>query len=250
MTAPRLLFVHAHPDDESLWTGGTIARHTARGGDADLIMCTWAEDTWRGQELVDATRELGLPRPPIMLGYADQNVPASAPHAPPFCSVPFDEPVRTLTEYIRGLQPDAIVTYDALGIYGHPDHIHAHRLATVAADAAANRRLYHSCGEAWQVKSIYFVTIAEWMVEDVSTDIMSGTPRRYLPGTPDADIDLVLDVTEWREAKAAAIAAHKTEVKRSKTMQALMALPSDRRARLFGTECFQRRDLVPGGVDL
>ncbi|MGV9712019.1 PIG-L family deacetylase [Gordonia sp. NPDC003424] len=250
MSAPRLLFVHAHPDDESLWTGGTIARHTSRGGDADLVMCTWAEGTWRQRELVDAARELGLPRPPIMLGYADENVPDSAPHAPRFCAVPFDEPVHTLAEYIRQLRPDAIVTYDALGIYGHPDHIHAHRLATVAADAAANRRLYHSSGDAWQVKSIYFVTIPEWMVEDVMSDIMAGTPRRYLPGTPDEEIDLVLDVTQWRDRKAAAIAAHKTEVKRSKTMRALMALPADRRARLFGVECYLRRDLVPGGVDL
>ncbi|HQV19031.1 MAG TPA: PIG-L family deacetylase, partial [Gordonia sp. (in: high G+C Gram-positive bacteria)] len=56
--APRLLFVHAHPDDESLWTGGTIARHIAAGGDADLIVCTWAPGTSRHAEVVDAARIL------------------------------------------------------------------------------------------------------------------------------------------------------------------------------------------------
>ncbi|MFW0785047.1 PIG-L family deacetylase [Gordonia sp. CPCC 206044] len=247
---PRLLFVHAHPDDESLWTGGAIARHVARGGEADLVMCTWAEGTWRHAELLDAVDELGFDDEPIMLGYADDRVPDSAPGRERFCTVPLDEPVRTLVGHIRRLQPDAIVTYDAVGIYGHPDHIHAHRLAAVAADAAATGRLYRSAGDAWQVRSLYFVTIADWMVEDVHSDMLAATPRKYLPGTPDDEIDLVLDVSQWRERKAAAIAAHRTEVQRSQTLRALMALPDDRRNRLLSTEYYQRRDLVPGGVDL
>ncbi|GAB90522.1 PIG-L family deacetylase [Gordonia rhizosphera] len=250
MSDPRLLFVHAHPDDESLWTGGTIARHMAGGGDADLVMCTWAEGTWRHAELVDAARELGLPRRPIMLGYADDRVPESAPGAPRFAHVPIDDQVREMVALIRRLRPDAIVTYDAIGIYGHPDHIHAHRLAMVAADAAASPRLYRSEGEGWQTKSIYFVTIPKWMVDDVQDDLFASTPRDYLPGTPKSAIDLVIDVTEWRDRKAAAIRAHRTELKRSKTMQALLALPSERRTRLLGTENYIRRDLVPGGFDL
>lgn len=249
-TRPRALFVHAHPDDESLWTGGTIARHVALGGDADLVMCTWADGTCRQLELVDAARELGLPRTPIALGYADENVPESAPGAPRFCAAPFDEPVGALVSHIRRLQPEVLVTYDAFGIYGHPDHIHAHRVAAAAADAAGSARLFPSAGEAWQVKSIYFVTIAQWMVDDVATDVMAGTPRKYLPGAPDTEIDLVLDVSAWRDRKAAAVSAHRTELKRSRTMQALMAMPPERRDRLFGTECFIRRDLVPGGADL
>jgi N-acetyl-1-D-myo-inositol-2-amino-2-deoxy-alpha-D-glucopyranoside deacetylase len=250
MPPPRLLFVHAHPDDESLWTGGIIARHTARGGDADLIMCTWAEGTTRHAELVDAARALGLPRPPIMLGYADDRVPESAPDAQRFCTVPFDDQVRRVVSHIREFRPDAIVTYDPIGIYGHPDHIHAHRLAAVAADAAASPRLYRSEGDAWQTRSLYFVTIAEWMVEDVQGDLFASTPRDYLPGTAESAIDLTLDVAEWRDHKAAGISSHRTELKRSRTMQALMSLPPDRRGRLLGTENFLRRDLVPGGVDI
>ncbi|WAC55648.1 PIG-L family deacetylase [Gordonia sp. SL306] len=250
MSPPRLLFVHAHPDDESLWTGGAIARHIARGGDADLVVCTWAEGTERHAELVEAAGTLGLPRPPIMLGYADDRVPESAPEAMRFCSAPLDDPVRTLVAHIRRLRPDAIVTYDAVGIYGHPDHVHAHRVATVSADAAASGGLYRSTGEPWQVRSMYFVTIAQWMVDDVQHDLFADLPPQYLPGTSEDDVDLVLDVAEWRDRKADAIICHRTELDRSRTMKALMGLPAARRSRLLGTECFLRRDLVPGGVDL
>ncbi|MEE4024599.1 PIG-L family deacetylase [Gordonia sp. PKS22-38] len=250
MPAPRLLFVHAHPDDEALWTGGLLARHMAGGGDADLVMCTWAVGTPRHRELLDSVRELGLPRPPIMLGYADDRVPESAPDAEPFCAARFDSLVRTMATHIRRLRPDAVVTYDAIGIYGHPDHVHAHRLAVAAVDAAASPRLYRSAGPAWQTRSIYFVTIPDWMADDVSDDVFAAVPRDLLPGTPISDIDLTLDVGPWCDRKSAAIAAHRTEFERSRTIQALMALPTERRTRLLSSENFIRRDLVAGGVNL
>ena len=58
MGTPRLLLVLAHPDDESLWTGGLTARHVDAGGEADLVMCTWAEGTVRHRELTDAVDEI------------------------------------------------------------------------------------------------------------------------------------------------------------------------------------------------
>lgn len=250
MSPSRLLFVHAHPDDESLWTGGTLARHMARGGEAHLVLSTWAPGTTRHTEFLAAVRELGLTSEPISLGYADDHVPESAPDARRFCDVPFDEPVRTLTAHIRRLRPDAIVTYDANGIYGHPDHVHAHRVAAAAADAAADPHLYAADGTPWQVRSLYFVTTPEWMVEAVLGDVFADTPRRFLPGTPDADIDLTLDVSTWHDAKLAAIEAHRTEVRRSRSLQAMLGMPPDRRRRLLSTECFLRRDLVPGGHDI
>ena len=94
MGTPRLLFVHAHPDDESMWTGGLIARHLQAGGELDLVMCTWAESTPRANELLDAITALGVTRSPILLGYADDRVPDSAPGGTRFCAAPFDEQVR------------------------------------------------------------------------------------------------------------------------------------------------------------
>lgn len=250
MGAPRLLCVHAHPDDESMWTGGLIARHASAGGEVDLVMCTWADGTRRARELLDAVTALKMPRPPIMLGYADDRVPESAPDAQRFCFSPFDEQVRALAGHIRALRPDVIVTYDAFGIYGHPDHVHAHRLACAAADAAACGTLYRRSGPAWQVKSLYFATIAEWMIEEIAALLFPTVPREQLPGTPADAIDVSIDVTDFLAEKSAAISAHRTEIDRSRTIAMFMSLPDDIRGRLLGSENYQRRDLVPGGCDL
>ena len=248
----RLLFVHAHPDDESLWTGGTIARHVAAGGDADLIVCTWAPGTSRHSEVVAAARILGLPRPPIALGYADDRIPASAPGAPRFCDVRLDTQVREMVEIIRRLRPDALVTYDPIGVYGHQDHIHAHRLADAAARAAAVPNIYRRLGDPWQIKSIYEVTTAAWMVDILWEHVFDDMAVDRLQATPDLDIDVRVDIESPAivDRKEAAIQAHHTELDRSRAMKALMSLPTDIRRTLLATECYRHRDLVPGGVDL
>lgn len=247
---PRLLFVHAHPDDESLWTGGLIARHAAAGGEVEVVICTWVDGTARHGEAVNALAELGAPRPPIMLGYADDRVPESAPGGQRFCVATFNDEVRELVGIIRDFRPDAIVTYDPIGIYGHPDHMHAHRLTCVAADAAAVPGMYRRIGQAWQTRSLYFVTVADWMVDDVAPDVFPTIARENLPGTAPELISLNLDVSPWVDTKRAAINAHKTEVDRSRTISMLMGLPPERRGRLLGTECYIRRDLTADGCDL
>lgn len=250
--APRLLFVHAHPDDESLWTGGTIARHIAAGGDADLIVCTWAPGTSRHAEVVDAARILGLPREPIALGYADDRIPESAPGAPRFCEARFDSQVRVMVEHIRRLRPDAVVTYDPIGVYGHQDHIHAHRLADAAARAAAVPNIYRRLGDPWQVKSIYEVTATAWMIDILWEHVFDDMPVERLQGTPDHEVDLRVDIESAAivDRKESAISAHHTEMDRSLAMKALMTLPPEIRRTLLATECYRRRDLTPGGIDL
>lgn len=247
----RLLFVHAHPDDESLWTGGLIAAHLEAGGDADLVVCTWAEGTRRHLEVTAAAKELGLPRPPITLGYADDRIPESAPGAPRFSEGRFDTAVRALVAEIRRLQPDAIVTYDAIGVYGHPDHIHAHRLAHAAATAAAVPNMYRRLGPAWQTRSIYEVTGAKWMVDLLWATVLKESTGDRLMGTPDDQVVTVdISGTEALARKSAAIAAHVTEMDRSRTLRALMSLEPTLRTTLLSTECFLRKDLVTGGYDL
>lgn len=247
---PRVMCVHAHPDDESLWTGGTIARHVQRGGDLAVVTCTWAAGTPRHTELLDALTALGARPEPAMLGYADDRVPESAPDGVRFCGASFDDEVSDLVGHIRGFRPDVVITYDAFGIYGHPDHVRANRVACAAADAAAIPALYPDLGPAWQVRSLYFSTIPEWMIDDIKDDLFPHVPREFLPGTPPETIDLELDVSEWVSLKTDAIASHRSEVTRSRTIGALMALPPDKLARLLGTESYVRRDLVPGGADL
>ena len=105
-TPPRILCVQAHPDDETIWTGGTLARHCAAGGQADVVTTTWATGAPRHRELVDALATLGLPRPPIMLGYADGGV-ADSSALPALVDAAFDETVAALTGHVRALRPEA-----------------------------------------------------------------------------------------------------------------------------------------------
>ncbi|GAA4673256.1 PIG-L family deacetylase [Gordonia humi] len=245
----RAVFVHAHPDDESLWTGGAVATHIAGGGDADLITATWAPGTHRHDELLDAAAALGLPRPPITLGYADSMVPESAPDAPSLLDVPFDEQVGVLVEQFRTLRPDVVVTYDAFGMYGHPDHIHVNRLVCAAADAAPLVHYRPDTGDPWQVRSLYFATIP---VSTVTLLRPHLPDERHLPiiGTPDDDIDVTVDVRAQIGAKIRAITSHRTEMKRSASMRNFASLPSDEQRLFLGWESYLRRDLVPGGARL
>ena len=144
-----------HPDDESLWTGGTIARHIAAGGDADLIVCTWAPvrpaRRGGGRGGFSACRAR-----PIALGYADDRIPESAPGAP---SV---RPASIRRSGDGRAHPPA-----APGRSGHlrPDRcVRPSGPSTPTASPtpppapAAVPNIYRRLGDPWQVKSIYEVT--------------------------------------------------------------------------------------------
>lgn len=214
-----------------------------------LVTCTWVRGTVRHSELCDAGRELGLASDPIMLGYADSFVPESAPGATAFILAPFDEQVAALVAHIRDLKPDIVVTYDAYGMYGHPDHIHANRLACAAADAASIAPYHPNLGAPWQVKSMYFITIPESTVEALAPHMEYDT---HLPvrGTPADRIDVTVDVSDCVGCKIRAIRCHQTELERSQTMKEFAALPSPEQRLFLGSEAYMRRDLVPGGADL
>ncbi len=247
---PRILCVQAHPDDETIWTGGTLARHCAAGGEADVLTTTWAAGRPRHLELVDALAALGLPRPPIMLGYADGGVPDSAA-LPALVQAPFDEAVAALTGHVRSLRPDIIITTDAYGIYGHPDHIHTHRMCLAAAEAAAEQHLYPDAGAPWQVSSLYFVTVSQSRSQRAWQQVMASREGEADPafgfGTPDSRIDVAVDVRDFLAVKWRALQAHRTEFARSRTLRAIRVLEAPVRTDLLGWECYLRRDLVPGG---
>ncbi|WP_312870852.1 PIG-L family deacetylase [Gordonia asplenii] len=248
---PRILGVHAHPDDESIWTGGTLARHIERGGIVDTVTCTWATGTPRHLELIDALAQLGVDHPPKMLGYADGGVPESAPDQPKFVDSRLNDAVGAVVEYIRDVKPHIVITYDAYGVYGHPDHIHAHRVALAAVEAAADSHMYIDRGAAWQVQSLYFVTIGEeQMAGGWNRLVAKTTDPIAIPGTPADRIDVIADVGAWQAKKWQAIKAHHTEFNRSRTLKSMAALEPEALERLMSIESFQRRDLVPGGCDL
>src|ERR671928_2136605 len=165
MTADRrLLLVHAHPDDETIGNGATMARYAAEGAQVTLVTCTLGEegevlvpelahlaadkDDTLGQhrigELAAAMEALGV-RDHRFLGgpgrYRDSGMMGLPTNDRPDCfwQAELDEAAGHLVRVIREIRPQVLVTYDDNGGYGHPDHIQAHRVAMRAVDLAAER---------------------------------------------------------------------------------------------------------------
>ena len=145
-----VLFVHAHPDDESMGTGGTMARLVAEGVRVDLVTCTDGAEgeihdptldpseahprlaAIRAAELACSVEALGAGAiHQHLLGYRDSGMVGTDANERPeaFWQADLDEAARRLTEIVRGARPAVIVSYDENGNYGHPDHINAARIA-------------------------------------------------------------------------------------------------------------------------
>lgn len=192
MTA-RLLCVHAHPDDETIQQGATMARYVAEGVDVTLVTCTAGEmgeilvpaeehraadrdDTLgehRRQELADAMAVLGVADHRFLGGfgaYRDSGmkwhpdghaVAADETHPNAFWYADLTEAADLLVAVVREVRPHVMVTYDEFGGYGHPDHIQAHRVAMYAMQLAAVPSYRRDLGEAWDVPKAYWTAMSE-----------------------------------------------------------------------------------------
>ncbi|SEG91657.1 N-acetyl-1-D-myo-inositol-2-amino-2-deoxy-alpha-D-glucopyranoside deacetylase [Nonomuraea solani] len=236
-----LLCVHAHPDDESIWTGGTLARYADEGARTAVVTCTWAEGTNRAGELERALDLLGAGKPRL-LGYADAGKPESAPGRPRFVDVPLDEAVGLLVEHIRSVRPDVVLTFDGYGSSGHADHVHVHRVTMAAVEAAGYDQLYPEAGDPWRPRALYLSTLPRSVVESQWESVFGAPPApgQTLPGVPDDQITTHLDVSPWAERKWAAMHAHESEVGRGASMTMLTALPEQARAQLLSNEWYRR----------
>ena len=170
-----LLLVHAHPDDECFATGGLIARSIAEGRRVDLVVCTGGEEGGihdpsldvdearprmkeiRAAELDCSIAALSAGGPGELhvhrLGYRDSGMMDSEPNNNPeaFWQADISEATGRVVSVIRQARPAVIVTYDANGNYGHPDHINAHRVAVAAVQAAAASSRHVDSGAAFAV---------------------------------------------------------------------------------------------------
>lgn len=241
METPRLLFVHAHPDDETLTTGATIAHYAARGADVRVLTCTLGEEGevigsqwaqlavdgadqlggYRIGELTSALRELGVDRPRYLGGaghWRDSGMEGSpARHRQRFADADMDEAVGALVAVLRDFRPHVVVTYDPNGGYGHPDHVQAHRVTTAAVAASAGDG--HP-GEPWQVPKFYWTVMdGESMAEALESinevelpDSWVRIPASALPFDLGHRIDAVIDAQDSLPAKVAAMRAHQTQV--------------------------------------
>ena len=180
---PRLLFVHAHPDDESLSNGATIAHYTARGAQVRVVTCTLGEegevigDRWaelavdradqlggyRIGELTAALHALGVSDPIYLGGAGRWRDSGMRRHRrrggqQRFIDADEREAVGALVAIIREQRPHVVVTYDPNGGYGHPDHVHTHTVTTAAVAAGRHRHDYP--GEPWTVPKFYWTVFA------------------------------------------------------------------------------------------
>jgi N-acetyl-1-D-myo-inositol-2-amino-2-deoxy-alpha-D-glucopyranoside deacetylase len=242
MTAPSLLAVFAHPDDESLSAGGTLARHAAAGARTGVVTATWAEGTPRATELAEALRILGAGTPRL-LGYRDAGAPQSAPGAVRFRDAPLDEAVGQLVAHLREFRPDIVVTHDAYGgLTGHPDHVHTHRVTTLAVGAAGLERIYPDAGEPWQPSALYSASHPHSAIRAWGGHLAAAGKAMHT--VPEERITATVDVTPWLEQKVAAVLAHRTEVERGAAPGLIESLPAAERKRMLSTEWYIRHDPV------
>ncbi|MFN2496653.1 MAG: N-acetyl-1-D-myo-inositol-2-amino-2-deoxy-alpha-D-glucopyranoside deacetylase [Pseudonocardiaceae bacterium] len=240
LTAPRrLVLVHAHPDDETLWTGGMIARYAAAGVAVTLVTCTLGE---RGEVIPEELRGLAADRADQLGGYrvgelrgacaalgiTDQRFlggigrwrdsgmvaePGARASTPPdldpraFAAGVLAEQTDALVAVLAEVRPQVVVTYGPDGGYGHPDHIRAHQV-TMAATAQVPE----------VVRVFWAVQPASAIAEGIAAlHAMPGLPFPLpepdgLPGVTDAEVTTRLDVTASRPAVLAAMSAHGSQV--------------------------------------
>ncbi|WP_086819523.1 N-acetyl-1-D-myo-inositol-2-amino-2-deoxy-alpha-D-glucopyranoside deacetylase [Allokutzneria sp. NRRL B-24872] len=229
---PRLLLVHAHPDDESLWTGGTIARYAAQGVHVTVITCTLGEE---GEVIPDGLRGLGPDAADQLGGYRvgelrsacgalgiadhrflggpgrwrDSGMVETAANAHPraFVNGDFEEQVAALEAVLRELRPQVVVSYDPNGGYGHPDHIRAHEVTMAATERVSD------------VDRVFYAVTSRAATDTgvAALGEIEGLPFRLpepgeLPVTEDAEITTAVDVSEHLTAKLGALRAHATQV--------------------------------------
>ena len=236
--AKRLLLVHAHPDDETINNGVTMAKYAALGAQVTLVTCTRGEEgevlvnelanlasdkddklgEHREMELKDAMDELGI-KDFRFLGAPSKKWRDSGMMGTPandrddvFWQADLDEASIELVKIILEIKPQVLITYDEFGGYGHPDHIKAHRVAMRAAELAAN--------QGWQVNKIYWNTMPRSVIQmgiekmkEVGSDFFGAESADDLPfAKPDELVSTVVNAPEYVPAKLAAMKAHATQI--------------------------------------
>ncbi|MFI6646066.1 N-acetyl-1-D-myo-inositol-2-amino-2-deoxy-alpha-D-glucopyranoside deacetylase [Streptomyces sp. NPDC050529] len=279
LPARRLLLVHAHPDDETINNGATMARYAADGALVTLVTCTLGEEgeiippglahlaadrddalgPYRRGELAAAMKELGVTDHRLLGGagrYRDSGMMGTEQNRRPgaFWSADLDEAAGYLVEVIREVRPQVLVTYDPDGGYGHPDHIQAHRVATRAAELAADPAYRPGSGPAHTIAKTYWNRVPRSVAEDGFARLRATAPEAFpgiaaiddVPGVvDDALITTEIDDAGHGEAKIAAMRAHATQIALDGHF---FALSNDLGQPVLTTEYYELVKGAPGGV--
>ncbi|HEY3477690.1 MAG TPA: N-acetyl-1-D-myo-inositol-2-amino-2-deoxy-alpha-D-glucopyranoside deacetylase [Streptomyces sp.] len=268
----RLLLVHAHPDDETINNGATMAKYAAEGALVTLVTCTLGEegevipaelahlaadrDDTLGEhrigELDAAMAELGVTDHRFLGGpgrYRDSGMMGVVQNDHPDCfwQADVDEAAGLLAEVILDVRPQAMVTYDSNGGYGHPDHIQAHRVALRGYELAAGQghlvdRVYEICTPR-SVAEAGFARLAE---EGREFPFGGVATLDDIPGVVDDElVTVTVDGSGFAERKSAAMRAHATQIALEGPV---FALSNDLGQPFFATEHYRQvRGETPAG---
>ena len=237
-SAHTVLAVLAHPDDESFGMGGTLALYARRGFNVYLVCATRGEvgtvdpehmqhfssiAELREAELRCAAEHLGL-KQVFFLDYRDSGMPGSPDNAHPDAQVahPVDEVAGKVVRYIRELKPDVVLTFDPIGGYRHPDHIHIHQATVLAFEKAGDASFHPESGAPFKPRALYFHVFPHGFLRAATRimPIFGMDPRRF---GRNKDVDLKalvefdfpvhirIDVGSARAAKDAASLCHASQ---------------------------------------
>lgn len=234
----RLLLVHAHPDDETINNGATMAKYAAEGVQVTLVTCTRGEE---GEVLVENLanlassrddklgehREIELKNAMVHLGINDFRFLGSPnkkwrdsgmigttqnERKDVFWQADLTEAAQELVKIILEIKPQVLITYDEFGGYGHPDHIKANQVAMLAAELASN--------QGWKISKIYWNTMPKSVIQmgidkmkEVGSSFFGADSVEDLPfAKPDELVTSVIKAPDYVEQKLAAMKAHETQI--------------------------------------
>jgi len=231
----RMLLVHAHPDDETINNGATMALYAALGADVTLVTCTRGEEgevlvkdlehlaahntdslgDHRVEELALAMKALGISDHRFLgegrIKYRDSGMMGTEPNNRPdvFWQANFDEATDDLVKVIEEVKPHVLITYDEIGGYGHPDHIQAHRVAMSAAEKSV-----------WNIQKIYWNVMPKSVIQEgidamkkIGSDFFGAESAEDLPfAKDDSFVHAMVDGNAYVEQKMDAMRAHATQI--------------------------------------
>ena len=234
MSSHRLLLVHAHPDDETIGTGITMAKYIKAGAKVTLVTCTSGEEgevlvpelahlasnkedklgPHRQIELANAMKALGVTDHRFLGGagkFRDSGMIGTPPNErkDSFWQTDLQVSADELVKIIRETKPQVVITYDDFGGYGHPDHIKAHLVAMRAAELAT-----------WQIQKIYWNTIPKSVLaegiakmKEIGSDFFGAESVDDLPFAKDDEfVTTLINGVDYVDAKMAAMKAHETQI--------------------------------------
>lgn len=247
-----IVFFHAHPDDEVVLTGGSMVKASREGARIVLVVATNGEhgevpeDLAASETLVERRRRetecsaevLGVHHV-LWLGYSDSGMTGWEQNADPasFWQADVDEAATRLAKLLEAEHADVLVTYDWHGGYGHPDHVQAHRVGHRAAALAGTARVLEATFSRDKVRSFALADGGEEWDPDGPAD--DGNPF----GTPQIEIHYAVDVSAHVEDKRRALACHASQ---TTDAGAMLAMPSEMFATVFGVEWFIEPGKPPG----